>query len=710
MKNNICRIVALTLVSTLISISCSAAADLELIQKNMEKWYYTQFDQGSGTQKDPYIIDEVEDLEFIADIVFRDECTYEGKYFRMNNDIYFNDITKPEEEWKGYFPIGWDERAFEGNFDGGGYTIYGFKPLKVNYNNCESLFGRVRNGSIKNLTMSDSYMYRVNFDSHDIAVFVNRFSCDGGSASIENCHVVNQRGSVTQLATEVIATNEGTITIKDCTAIGEDSMIEKVYSSNDAVVSISGLVRSPQIIVDENEKEKFFYSEDGIIGDLYASSSAQKEGTVIIENCVNNCDIYNDPMVGYSSVDRDEYRYIATGGILDASFKKSGTDIIRNCTNNGLVRGLGGVGGIAGVFTNGKIENCINNGQIYGVEARVGGIVGQHTAGDIICCVNRGSVNVQDCEILVGVRRFGGIAGVNNGVIESCINYGDINGSPMESGSTEMSGIAGRGSYIYNSANLGNLIRITAVSGGVAGTVALNVPEAVVDNCYNAGQVSASPYNSGSVIGLSTSPTKNCYYLAGTHPYGRYTDKADANFDLPDYKVLSYQEMTNPESLTGFDFVNKWIMPSENGFPVPRGAHFGDVALPRETEIDINGKITKLSGYNINGNNYYKIRDIAFLLNGTKSNFSVDWNAEEGVIVIKTNTPYTPVGSENNLNDKNDRAVERKTEKALLNEENIELRAYKIDGSNYFTIREVADIIGFEVDWDEKERRILIVA
>lgn len=709
----IIRVIAIVIFAcTLIQTSCFAAVDLELIKANMEKWNYVQFDRGFGTENDPYIIDDVEDLEFMADIVFRVECTYKGKYFRLDNDLYLNDITKPIKEWKGYFPIGWDERAFEGHFDGNGHTIYGFKALNVDYNDCKGLFGRVKNGSIKNLTMSDSYLSSGISEGLHTAVFVNNISCDGESAAIENCHIINPMGNITRLATDVYATNGGTFTIKDCTISGsKEAMITTLTSRNDAVITVSGLVRNPKTSIDENGNKKVSHSKEGIIRALHSSSFTESEGTVIIENCVNNCPVIIDQSVaGYSSVDREDYSPYAVGGILNVSYKKSGADIIRKCTNNAIIYGVGGVGGITGVFFCGKIENCVNNGNVCGIEARVGGIVGQHTDGDIVGCVNKGNVNIIDTEILVGVIRFGGIAGVNNGVVESCVNYGDIIGSKMGSGSMEIGGIVGRGSYIYNSANLGNLVGITAFGGGVAGTVALNVPEAVVDNCYNAGSVSASPNNSGSVIGTSTSPTMNCYYLAGTHLYGRYTDKAEEGFDHPDYKALTYKEMTTAESFVGFDFVNKWIMPSETGFPIPRGAHFGDIAIPKETEIDVNGKNTKLFGYNINGNNYYKIRDIAFLLNGTKSSFSVDWNEEAGVIVIKTNTSYTPLGSENRLNDKNERAVDLKVEKALLNEKAIELRAYKIDGSNYFTIREVADIVGFDVDWDEKERRILIVA
>ncbi len=712
MKKTLCKILIWTLLCAQIPVSAFAAVDLELIKANMEKWYYTQFDQGTGTSTDPYIIDEAEDLEFMADTVFRSDCAYTGKYFRLDRDLYLNDITKPIREWKAFFPIGWDERAFEGHFDGGGHTIYGYKALVVDYNDCKGLFGRIKNGSIRNLTMSDSYFSSGISDGLHTAIFVNSISALGETVAVENCHSLNPRGNITRLITDAYATNGSTMTIKDCSCgDGAEAMIRTVTANNDAVITISGLVRNPKIVTDENGEEQRALSEAAIIDKLYTSAFSESEGTVIIENCINNCPVYSNPSIaGYSNVDREDYRPYAVGGILNASYKKSGKDIIRDCVNNGISYGIGGVGGIVGVFTNGSIENCINNGDIYGIEARVGGIVGQHTAGNITACVNRGDVHVVDTPILIGVMRFGGIAGVNNGVIESCINYGDLNGSPAGSGTMEFGGIAGRGSYIYNCANLGDLIGVVGASGGIAGTVALNVPEAVVDNCYNAGWVSASPYNSGSVIGVSQSPTLNCYYLAGTHQCGRYTDLAEEGFALPDYKALSLDEMKKKENFGGFDFVNIWMMSSELGYPVPRKAHYGDVAIPKETEIEINGKRIRLFGYNINGNNYYKIRDIAFLLDGTKSNFAVDWNEEARVIEINLKTPYTPIGNENKGSDTYERAVYLNPEKALLDGKTLELRAYKIDGSNYFTIREVADVVGFLVDWDEKAGRIIVKA
>jgi len=168
--------------------------------------------------------------------------------------------------------------------------------------------------------------------------------------------------------------------------------------------------------------------------------------------------------------------------------------------------------------------------------------------------------------------------------------------------------------------------------------------------------------------------------------------------------------MLKKESFSGFDFENKWIMPSEAGFPIPRGAHFGDVAKPSETKISVNGNETAVFCYNINGNNYLKIRDIAVLLSGTDSEFSVSWDSEKKLISLDKKGKYDIVGSENQALSAYERAVYSKNEKILLDGKEFAIKAYMIDGSNYFVLRDASEVIGFEVSWNEKEKTVEISA
>ena len=54
--------------------------------------------------------------------------------------------------------------------------------------------------------------------------------------------------------------------------------------------------------------------------------------------------------------------------------------------------------------------------------------------------------------------------------------------------------------------------------------------------------------------------------------------------------------------------------------------------------MTVDGQPVRPQGYMINGSNYYKLRDIAYILNGTDSQFNVAWN---GGVVVTTGAAYT---------------------------------------------------------------------
>lgn len=122
----------------------------------------------------------------------------------------------------------------------------------------------------------------------------------------------------------------------------------------------------------------------------------------------------------------------------------------------------------------------------------------------------------------------------------------------------------------------------------------------------------------------------------------------------------------------------------------------------------VNGKEVNISGYTVNDSNYYKIRDIAMFLRTTGSKFNVEWDENLSAIAVLTGIKYIVVGGE--LDDENSVAldVEENTAPIYVDGEEMEITAYNINGSNYFKIRDLAQMIGFEVDWDGEAQAIIL--
>ena len=55
------------------------------------------------------------------------------------------------------------------------------------------------------------------------------------------------------------------------------------------------------------------------------------------------------------------------------------------------------------------------------------------------------------------------------------------------------------------------------------------------------------------------------------------------------------------------------------------------------SKIYLNGKEVNLTAYNIDGNNYFKLRDIGLIFD-----FGIYWDGINNIIIIDTSKVYTP--------------------------------------------------------------------
>jgi len=133
-----------------------------------------------------------------------------------------------------------------------------------------------------------------------------------------------------------------------------------------------------------------------------------------------------------------------------------------------------------------------------------------------------------------------------------------------------------------------------------------------------------------------------------------------------------------------------------------------EYAIAAQSNVIIDGKQVDFDAYVINDFNYFKLRDIAYAINGTEKQFDTLWNEKERAINVLTNTPYSVAGGEMQKG-----ANKNKT--ALLSDgklyfDNIEkaLTAYNIDGNTYFKLRDLAKALDIGIAWNESSQTIAL--
>lgn len=131
-------------------------------------------------------------------------------------------------------------------------------------------------------------------------------------------------------------------------------------------------------------------------------------------------------------------------------------------------------------------------------------------------------------------------------------------------------------------------------------------------------------------------------------------------------------------------------------------------ATPTVSKVLVSGAAVSFDAYNINGNNYFKLRDLASAVNASKKQFEVTFDATKNAIDLKSNTAYTKVGGEMAKSDGKAKNAVLTTSKIYKDGAEQKLTAYNIGGNNYFKLRDIGQAFNFGVTFDNKTNTISI--
>ncbi len=293
---------------------------------------------GSGTETDPYQIGTADGLKWFRDKVNRAKTSDETKICA----VLTANIDLNNEPWT---PIGnyteENKIYYEGTFDGGGHTISGLNV--TDKFRCASLFGAVKGGTIKNLTVAGNVShnyYSTGLDCHvggivgsalDAATIENcsnNCSVTGGSgdfiggiagSNINNARIIDcyNVGTITGTIIEtggVTGFNMGTIS--NCYNVGTIKMLHNSNAVGEIVGNNVGTVKNCYYLAGTNLNAVGQISNGNITKTESKTAAEFADGTAVLK--LLKADRDNSPW--------GSCQYVATAKMTLPVFKGQGND------------------------------------------------------------------------------------------------------------------------------------------------------------------------------------------------------------------------------------------------------------------------------------------------------------------------------------------------------------------------------------------------
>jgi len=274
------------------------------------------FGGGDGSSADPYIIEDVWDLQNIsADL---------DAYYVLKSDIDAS-ITAEWNSGAGFVPVGTGSNPFTGSLDGKNHTIVGLHIDYGSYRNAGLIGYMSGAGSIVNVGLA-----RCHVTGPDTVGALVGYLYRG---KVSNCHVIGEVEGDTGVG-GLVGRNDGTVSDSSASVDIEGACIGGLIAANYGIVS--GSYATGDLIGD--------YDTGGLVGLNHGS--------------ISNC---------YATGNATGWN--AVGGLVGLNDGR-----VKGCHAGGNVTGNIGVGGLVGDDNN-QVSDSFSTGNVTG-NISVGGIMG----------------------------------------------------------------------------------------------------------------------------------------------------------------------------------------------------------------------------------------------------------------------------------------------------------------------------------------------
>ena len=146
-------------------------------------------------------------------------------------------------------------------------------------------------------------------------------------------------------------------------------------------------------------------------------------------------------------------------------------------------------------------------------------------------------------------------------------------------------------------------------------------------------------------------------------------------------------------ALIGLD---SWVVNYGSGI----GSDYSPACVSSAQKFALNGEAVTPEAYNIDGNNYVKLRDVAALLTGTSAACDISFDADSLEVYVVSGETYTPVGGELTVGEDKSASCVYSAWTLFVDGEEVPCMVYNIGGNNYFKLRDLGTALGLEIGYD----------
>jgi len=179
-------------------------------------------------------------------------------------------------------------------------------------------------------------------------------------------------------------------------------------------------------------------------------------------------------------------------------------------------------------------------------------------------------------------------------------------------------------------------------------------------------------------------------------------------------ETVLFNGIKNEEAILNYNYEFAWLQGHAGNYDVEEAYAWLETIVAPKVQVStqnvaVAGEKVDPEIYNIEGYNYFKLRDIAVLLKGTEAEFAVDFDNAKKEVYIDTDGKYVADGKElNKAGDKSDSLV-LSDFTIIIDGEEVAVQVYNIGGNNYFKLADLGDALGFAYSYDVATRTVNIL-